>query len=147
MTTIRVVLAVATHHGWPVAQMDVKSAFLNGILEEEVYVQKPQGFEIKGKEKLVCKLKKSLYGLKQAPRLWYQKFDAFMKSQQFKRSDIDHCLYTKKDMNGDLLYLILYVDDMLIAAKSCKDINALKIKLHQTFDMKDLGDANHILGM
>ena len=70
-----------------------------------------------------------------------------MKSQQFKRSDIDHCLYTKKDMNGDLLYLILYVDDMLIARKSCKDINALKTKLHQTFDMKDLGDANPILGM
>ena len=62
MTTVRLVLAVATHHGWPVAQMDVKSAFLNGILKEEVYVQQPQGFEIKGKERLVCKLKKALYG-------------------------------------------------------------------------------------
>ena len=147
MTTLRTLLALVASQDMELVQMDVKTAFLHGDLHEEIYMQQPEGFEVKGKEKLVCKLKKSLYGLKQAPRLWYQKFDAFMKSQQFKRSDIDHCLYTKKDMNGDLLHLILYGDDMLIARKSCKDINALKTKLHQTFDMKDLGDANHILGM
>lgn len=90
---------------------------------------------------------KSLYGLKQAPREWYHKFDAFMKAQGFRRSDHDHCLYTKKAKDGSLLILILYVDDMLIAGKSSIDMNALKAGLHKTFDMKDLGDANHILGM
>ena len=147
MTTLRTLLALVASQNMELVQMDVKKAFLHGDLHEEIYMQQPEGFEAKGKEKLVCKLKKSLYGLKQAPREWYHKFDAFMKSQKFRRSDTDHCLYTKKDANGDLLSLILYVDDMLIAGKSRKEIDALKARLHQTFEMKDLGDANHILGM
>ena len=76
--------------------MDVKIAFLHGDLHEEIYMVQPEGFEEKGKEHLVCKLKKSLYGLKQAPREWYQKFDAFIRSHGFRRSEIDHCLYTKR---------------------------------------------------
>ena len=69
-----------------------------------------------------------------------------MKSQDFRRSDIDHCLYTKKALDGSLLILISYVDDMLIAGKSRKEMDALKKRVHLTFDMKDLGDANHIFG-
>ena len=147
MTTLRTLLALVASEDMELVQMDVKTAFLHGDLHEEIYMQQPEGYEVQGKAKLVCKLKKSLYGLKQAPRQWYHKFDAFMKSQKFRRSDIDHCLYMKKDVNGDLLTLILYVDDMLIAGKSHKEIDALKARLHETFDMKDLGDANHILGM
>ena len=110
-------------------------------------MQQLEGFESKGKELLVCKLEKSLYGLKQAPRDWYHKFHAFMMSQGYRRSEIDHCLYTKRAKDGNLLILILYVDDMLIASKNKDEIDALKKKLHNNFDMKHLGNASHILGM
>ena len=96
---------------------------------------------------MVCKLKKRLYGLKQAPREWYYKFHSFMLSQGYKHSDTDHCLYTKQAKDGSLLILILYVDDMLIAGKNIHEVDALKSKLNATFDMKDLGEASHILGM
>ena len=96
---------------------------------------------------MVCKLKKSLYGLKQAPREWYHKFHSFMLLQGYRRSDIDHWLYTKRAKDGSLLILILYVDDMLLAGTNINELAALKSKLNDTFDMKDLGDASHILGM
>ena len=96
---------------------------------------------------MVCKLKKSLYGLKQAPREWYHKFHSFMLSQGYKHSDTDHCLYMRQAKDGIFLILILYVDDMLIAGKNIHEVDALKSKLNATFDMKDLGEANHILGM
>ena len=95
----------------------------------------------------MCKLKKSLYGLKQAPREWYHKFHYFMLLQGYKCSDIDHCLYTKKAKDGSLLILILYVDDMLLAGSSMDEMATLQSKLNDAFDMKDLGNANHILDM
>ena len=148
MTTLRCVLALAAHMDMDLVQMDVKTAFLHGDLQEEIYMQQPKGFEEEGKDKLVCKLKKSLYGLKQAPREWYHKFHSFMVSQGYHRSDTDHCLYTKQEArDGSLLILILYVDDMLIAESNRVDIASLKSKLNNAFDMKDLGEANHILGM
>jgi hypothetical protein len=106
-----------------------------------------EGHEVSGKEHLVCKLKKSLYGLKQSPRLWYQKFDAFMKTQGYTRSNEDACLYTKTCSDGSFITLILYVDDMLIVGKNKGELSSLKKNLGQNFDMKDLGDAKHILGM
>ena len=128
--------------------MDVKRAFLHGDLHEEIYMQQPKGFESRGKDQLVlCKLKKSLYGLKQAPHEWYHKFHSFMLLQGYRRNDIDHCLYTKKAKDGSLLILILYVDDMLLAGSSMDEMATLQSKLNDTFDMKDLGNANHILGM
>ena len=147
MTTLRVMLALAATENLELAQMDVKTAFLHGDLDEEIYMAQPEGFEKSGKEHMVCKLRKSLYGLKQAPRQWYHKFDTFMRSQGFKRSNEDPCLYVKKPRDGQLIMLILYVDDMLIAGHSKKDIAELKQKLSSQFDMKDLGDAHHILGM
>jgi len=128
--------------------MDVKTACLHGDLHEDIYMQQPEGFVHVGKEQLVCKLKKSLYGLKQAPREWYHKFDAFMRSQQFVRSEMDHCLYTKKAADGNLVILILYVDDMLLASRNRHELaTTIRMELHEAFDMKDLGDARHILGM
>jgi len=99
-------------------QLDVKTTFLHGDLEEEIYMQQPQGYEVKGKEKLVCKLKKSLYGLKQAPRQWYLKFDRFMYEQGYTRCHSDHCVYLKRQNDGSYIILLLYVDDMLVVGYS-----------------------------
>ena len=93
--------------------MDVKTTFLHGDLEEEIYMKKLEGFMVKGKKELVCRLKKSLYGLKQSPRMWYQKFDTYIWGLGFTRSKEDHCVYFK--LIGDrVIYLFLYVDDMLL---------------------------------
>eukprot|EP00253_Pinus_taeda_P021872 PITA_21872 len=127
-------------------QMDVKTAFLHGDLEEEIYMKQPEGFAVKGKKELVCKLKKSLYGLKQSPRMWYQKFDTFIRGLGFTRSKADHCVYFK--LIGDrVIYLVLYVDDMLLFGNDKEIIQDLKTQLSSKFDMKDLGAANYILGM
>ena len=88
MTTIRMVLAMAVEEGWPVYQMDVKLAFLNWNLEEEVYVEQPPGFVIPGSESKVCRLRKALYGLKQAPRAWYQRIDSFFTGIGLKRTHL-----------------------------------------------------------
>ncbi|MCO5610242.1 hypothetical protein L7F22_064478 [Adiantum nelumboides] len=127
--------------------MDVKIAFLHGDLHEDICMQQPKGFVVKGKEHLVCKLKKSLYGLKKAPSKWYHKFHTFMLSQGNRWSDIDHCLYTKRAKDGSLQILILYVDDMLLAEKNIDELAVLQSTLNDNLDMKDLGDVNHILGM
>jgi hypothetical protein len=101
---------------------------LHGELEEEIYMDQPEGFIVPGKEDLVCKLKRSLYGLKQSPRQWYKRFDSFMLAHGFKRPQYDNCVYIKF-VNGSPMYLLLYVDDMLIAAKSKKEITTLKAQL------------------
>ena len=125
-TSIRILLSFVAWYDLELEQLDVKTAFLHGELEEEIYMQQPEGFVPKGKEELVCKLKKSLYGLKQAPRQWYKKFDSFMSSHQFIRCDFDHCVYFKALSDGSFIYLLLYVDDMLIAASDIAEIDRLK---------------------
>jgi hypothetical protein len=110
-------------------------------------MQQPQGYEVKGKENLVCRLKKSLYGLKQAPRQWYLKFDRFMTEQGYNRCHSDHCVYFKRLENGSYIILLLYVDDMLVVGSNMQDINVLKKKLANSFAMKDLGAAKKIFGM
>jgi hypothetical protein len=127
--------------------LDVDDLFLTGDLEEEIYMQQPQGYEVKAKEKLVCRLKKSLYGLKQAPRQWYLKFDSFMAEQGYSRCHSDHCIYFKRLDDGSYIILSLYVDDMLVAGSNMQEINVLKRKLANSFAMKDLGAAKQILGM
>ena len=124
--------------------MDANTSFLHGDLDEDIYMALREGFEKSSKEHMVCKLRKSLYGLKQQ---WYHKFDTFMHSQGFKHSNEDSCLYVTKPRDGQLIMLILYVDDMLIAGKSRYEIDALKMGLHKTFGMKDFGDTNYILWM
>eukprot|EP00253_Pinus_taeda_P035824 PITA_35824 len=111
-----------------------------------MYMEQPEGF-VRGRRRiLVSKLRKSLYGLRQSPRQWYKNFDSFMVSQNFVRSDYDHCVYFKS-FNGIFIILALDVDNMLIASKSMEEINKLKAQLSRTFDMKDLGAEKHILGM
>ena len=146
MTIIRLVLGMVAVENLPLKQLDVKTAFLHGDLEEDLYTIQLEGFITQGQEDLVCKLKKSLYGLKQAPRQWYKKFDSFMRRIGFKRCEVDHCCYVKSFDNSYII-LLLYVDDMLIAGSSIEEINNLKKQLSKQFAMKDLGAAKQILGI
>ncbi|GKB57971.1 retrovirus-related pol polyprotein from transposon TNT 1-94 [Tanacetum coccineum] len=147
MTTIRLVLSIVAAENLHLEQLDVKTAFLHGDLDEDIYMTQPEGFQSAGKEEnLVCKLKKSLYGLKQAPRQWYLKFDSFMQRAGYKRCAMDHCCYLKK-VGSSSIILLLYVDDMLVAGSDMAKIKKLKRQLSQEFEMKDLGPAKQILGM
>ena len=141
MSSIRVVLGLAASLNLEVEQLDVKTAFLHGDLDEEIYMDQPQGFEVKGKEDLVCRLRKSLYGLKQAPRQWYKKFDSFMINHGYARTTSDHCVFVKYFAENDFVILLLYVDDMLIVSRNVGEINKLKKELSKSFAMKDLGPA------
>lgn len=147
MTSIRAILGLAAKLDLEIEQLDVKTAFLHGDLEEEIYMEQPEGFVEPGKEHLVCRLKKSLYGLKQAPRQWYKKFDLFMTQHNFTKTSADHCVFVKNYENGESIILLLYVDDMLIVGKDKAKIAALKKALSKSFAMKDLGAVKKILGM
>ena len=103
-SSIRTLLSIVAMHDLELKQLDVKTAFLHGELEEDIYMEQPEGFVIPGKEKLVCKLKKSLYGLKQSPRQWYKRFDTLMLSQGFKRSNYDSCVYFKTVKGSNYLF-------------------------------------------
>ncbi|RVW88410.1 Retrovirus-related Pol polyprotein from transposon TNT 1-94 [Vitis vinifera] len=143
---IRLVLGMVAVENLHLEQLDVKTTFLHGDLEEDLYMIQPEGFIVQGQENLVCKLRRSLYGLKQAPRQWYKKFDNFMHRIGFKRCEADHCCYVKSFDNSYII-LLLYVDDMLIAGSDIEKINNLKKQLSKQFAMKDLGAAKQILGM
>jgi hypothetical protein len=146
LTCIIFVLSFVVAFDFEVEHMDVKTTFLHWDLEEEIYMKQPEGFDMKGKKELVCKMIKSLYGLKQLPRTWYQKFDTYMLGLGFTRSKEDHCVYFK--LIGDhLIHLVLYVDDMLLIGNNKEIIQDVKTQLSSKFDMKDLGAANLILGM
>jgi len=145
-TTIRCILALGAALDMEIHQMDVKTAFLNGKLEEEIYMDQPQGFAQEGKEHLVCKLKKALYGLKQSSRAWYECIDAFFAEEGFSRSRADYSLYVKQ--TGEyLLIVIIYVDDLIILASIMKMMEWLKSKLEDEFDMSDLGELHYCLGI
>lgn len=146
-TSIRTLLALVAMQDYELEQLDVKTAFLHGELEEEIYMHQPEGFVVKGKEDHVCRLKRSLYGLKQSPRQWYKRFDNFMLKHGFSRSEYDSCVYLRSCKDGSLIYLVLYVDDMLVAARDMNDVNRVKKMLKSEFEMKDLGAAKKILGM
>eukprot|EP00253_Pinus_taeda_P011150 PITA_11150 len=147
IVSIRIVLALVALLDLELQQLDVKTVFLNGDLDEEIYMEQPEGFVQNRNKKFVCRLKKSLYGLRQSPRQWYKKFDSFMMTQNYIRIEYDHCVYFKKLSNGMFIILVLYVDDMLLASKSITEINRLKAQMARTFDMKDIGAARQILGM
>ncbi|CAM8906112.1 unnamed protein product [Rhodiola kirilowii] len=127
--------------------MDVKIAFLHGDLKETIYMEQPIGFIDKNHPEHVCLLQRSIYGLKQSPRLWNKKFDACMLSLGFLRSKYDACLYFKSVKSDMVIYVLLYVADILLISNSKPTIAKLKSKLKQHFDMKDLGAAQKILGV
>ncbi|KAH9688953.1 hypothetical protein KPL70_015278 [Citrus sinensis] len=125
-TSIRMVLALVAEYELELAQLDVKTAFLHGDLEKEIYMIQPCGFRVAGKENHVCRVIKSLYGLKQSPRQWYKRFDQFIQGQKFTRSEHNHYVYFRRLPDGAFIYLLLYVDDMLIASKNRDEIGRLK---------------------
>ncbi|WKA09039.1 hypothetical protein VitviT2T_026717 [Vitis vinifera] len=146
INSIRMVLAIAALRNLEIHQMDVKTAFLNGDLDEEIYMEQLEGFSAPGQEKKVCKLVKSLYGLKQAPKQWHEKFDNVMLSHGFKINECDKCVYVKDTEHGYVI-VCLYVDDMLIVGSDDKMITSTKNMLNSRFDMKDMGLADVILGI
>jgi hypothetical protein len=146
MTTIRMVIALAASRGWPIYQMDVKSAFLNGHLKEEVYVTQPPGFEMPNSENKVCKLKKALYGLKQAPRAWNKRIDNFLRSIDFKQCASDASMYVKMK-DGKQVIIIIYVDDLVLTGDHEECIGKTQECLKTEFEMTDLGILHYFLGI
>ena len=119
-------------------QMDVKTAFLNGELTEEVFMRQHEGFIKQGKEDLVCRRKRSIYGLKQSPRCWNTSLDDHLKSMKFQQTRGDLCLYVSTE--GELVINAIYVDDIMIAGKTDKRVAEVKTALADRFDVKDMGE-------
>ena len=143
--SIRALLALAVQHDLLLHQMDVVTAFLNGTLEETIYLQQPDGYVQQGKEHLVCKLNKSLYGLKQSPRCWNKVLTEFMKSVGFTQSSADPCIYVRD--TSSLTIVAAYVDDLIIANKTEKEMQEVKQQLQCQFRMKDMGELHYCLGI
>ena len=146
ITSIRVLLSLSSIYDLFVHQMDVKTAFLNGDLDEEVYMEQPEGFLLPGNEHKVCKLIKSLYGLKQSPKQWHEKFDSVILEYGFVHNSADKCVYSKFTEHFGVI-ICIYVDDMLIIGTNMHGVNDTKSYLTSKFKMKDLGEVDTILGI
>ena len=146
ISSIRMLIAITAIHNLKIHQMDVKTAFLNGDLDEEIYMEQPEGFAVPGQEKKVCRLVKSLYGLKQALMQWHEKFDSVMMTNGFKINECDKCVYVKNTERGFVI-ICLYVDDILIMGSNNEIIKTTKEMFNNKFDMKTLGVADIILGI
>ena len=144
-SSIKTIMALASMMKWNLHQMDVNTIFLNGVIEEEVYIEQPQGFEVEDIMTRVCKLKKALYGLKQAPRAWYGRIYRFLTSLGFTKSKANPNLYLKV-MNYEPVILLLYVDDLFMTGNE-KHIAYCKKKLAKEFEMKDLALMHYFLGL
>ncbi|RVW71674.1 Retrovirus-related Pol polyprotein from transposon TNT 1-94 [Vitis vinifera] len=133
--------------GWKIHHLDVKSAFLNGVLEEDIYVEQPEGFQVSGCEDKVYKLHKALYGLKRAPRAWYSRIDAYLLQQGFKRSESEATLYVLKVQEEVQLIVSLYVDDLLVTGCNSKILKQFMVQMESEFEMSNLGEMKYFLGM
>ena len=143
-STIWIVLALTLHYAWSIFQLDVNLAFSNGDLEEEVYVEQPPSFKIKGHEHDVYLFKKVLYGLKQAPRPWYHEIDTFLLSLKFQRTHADNNLYVLM-MANDICILDLYVHDLLLTSSNMDLIGWVQSLLISTFTLTILGLLHYFL--
>ena len=146
LKSMRILLSIATHYDYEIWQMDVKSAFLNGNLEKEVYMMQPEGFIAKNQEHMGCKLKRSIYGIEQASRSWNIRFNRAIKSFGFKQNLDEPCVY-KRLQDKVVIFLVLYVDDILLVGYDIGVMSSVKIWLSSLFDVQDLGKANYILGI
>ena len=118
LETIRLMISLAAQHRWKIYQLDVKSTFLNGFLEEEIYVEQPLGYIEAENEGKVYKLKKALYGLKQAPRAWNTRIDRYFQDNGFEKCPYEHAIYVKKEADGSILFACLYVDDLIFTGNN-----------------------------
>ena len=144
--SLRIIMVLVAYYDLELHQMDVKTAFLNGNLEEKVYMDQPQGFETTEKESLVCKLKKSIYGLKQASRKWYLKFNNTILSYGFVENTVNKCIYMKVS-GSRFVIMVLYVDDILLAANDKGMLRDVKEFLSKNFEMKDMGETSYVIGI
>jgi len=144
-STLRTLLALTAAQDLELHQLDIKTAFLNGELEETVYVKQPPGYEVGGPN-TVCLLKRALYGLRQAPRAWHTRLKDELEHNGFRASDADPGLFIK-EFKDDTAYVPVYVDDLFIIGPSVEIINDIKSTLMSAFDARDLGEANLFLGM
>ncbi|KZV51821.1 hypothetical protein F511_11198 [Dorcoceras hygrometricum] len=139
-------MELVAHFDMELHQMDVKTAFLNGDIDEIIYMVQPENFVLGDPKNMVCKLKKSIYGLKQASRQWYHKFHEIILSFGFEENLIDHCVYHKFS-GSKHIFLILYVDDILLATNDIGLLHQIKNFLSRNFEMKDLSEASFVLGI
>ncbi|KAJ9542958.1 hypothetical protein OSB04_029464 [Centaurea solstitialis] len=146
LKSIRILMAISAYFNYEICQMDVKTAFLNGKLTEDVYMEQPEGFEDPKNPNKVCKLLKSIYGLKQPSQSWNLHFDERIKEFGFAKSEFEPCVYTK--LCGSIVtFLVLYVDDILLIGNDVPTLQSVKSWLRKCFQMKDLGEAACILGI
>ncbi|KAL4035917.1 hypothetical protein IC575_004627 [Cucumis melo] len=146
LKSIRILLSIATFYDYEIWQMDVKTAFLNDNLEESIFMSQPEGFITQGQEQKVCKLNRSIYGLKQASRSWNIRFDTAIKSYGFDQNVDEPCVY-KKINKGKVAFLVLYVDDILLIGNDVGYLTDVKAWLAAQFQMKDLEEAQYVLGI
>jgi hypothetical protein len=146
LKSIRIILAIDAYFDYEIWHMDVKTTFLNGNLTEDVYMTQPEGFVDPTNARKVCKLQKSIYGLKQASRSWNLRFDEVVKGFDFIQSEEEPCAY-KKASGSSVVFLILYVDDILLIGNDIPMLESAKTSLKNSFSMKDLGEAAYILGI
>ncbi|KAG7565068.1 Zinc finger CCHC-type superfamily [Arabidopsis suecica] len=146
LETVRLIISLSAQNKWKIHQMDVKSAFLNGDLEEEVYIEQPQGYIVKGEENKVLRLKKALYGLKQAPRAWNTRIDKYFKEKDFIKCPYEHALYIKIQKD-DILIACLYVDDLIFTGNNPSMFEEFKKEMTKEFEMTDIGLMSYYLGI
>ena len=144
MTTIRTMIALAATKGWHLHQMEVKNAFLQGELEEEVYMIQPPGFGSTTHPIVVCRLKKPLYGLKEAPRAWHSKITHYIHQIGFKMSKSDNSLFIQSDSKGQV-FILIYVDDLVIGGEHLANIEHIEKLLSAQFEMKDMKELHYFL--
>ncbi|KAK1616409.1 hypothetical protein QYE76_021926 [Lolium multiflorum] len=143
---VNILMALLVSRGWSLRQLDVKNAFIHGVLEEEVYMKQPPGYEDPRFPHYICKLDKSLYGLKQAPRAWYSRLSSELQELGFIASKVDTSLFLFR--NSDItMFILVYVDDIIVASSSDAATTALLRKLNHDFALKDLGDLHFFLGI
>jgi transposase InsO family protein len=146
MEAICLLLAYACSKNVKVYQMDVKSSFLNGELEEEVYIEQPEGFQLSENTDYVCKLKKALYGLKQAPRAWYSRLDKYLQQAGFRKGSADNNLYIKVSQ-GNILLIEVYVDDIIFGSDDDRLSQKFAKDMQNEFEMSLLGELSFFLGL
>jgi len=145
-STVRIVLSIAVSRGWNMRQLDVKIAFMYGLLQEQVYMEQPPSYANSSHPNHVCRLKKTIYGLKQTPRAWFHRFSHFLLTVGFNSSQADSILFVYSSAH-EIIYLLLYVDDIIITGSNMSLIDTFIRKLRHEFSMKDLGTLNYFLGL
>lgn len=145
MTSLRLLLTIAAEQDLEIRQFDIATAFLNGHLDEEIYVEQPEGFITAGNSKLVCKLNRSLYGLTQSPRIWNQELNQALNKFGFIKSKHDHALYIRHGTSK--IYLAIYVDDGIIIDKDLSEIKMIEAQPSALYTVKLMGDVHCLLGI